>query len=99
MQNKSEKDLLLKLIQFVGLELEGNYRPEDVRLSSEKIDILLSVNAIVADKPGGLSLQELQINCPSFVSLYRAVMLRDIRENEPNGPFDEGRNTVRSPSA
>ena len=80
MGTSGEQDLLLKLIEFVGLELEENYRPEDIRMSSEKVQILLDV------ANSGVALE----GCPNFLNVFRAVMLRDAKELGNNGTLDEG---------
>jgi hypothetical protein len=86
--------VLLKLIEHTGREWEEHERPEDVRLNSEKIDILLSIRALVANRGADFDMHTLRDECPTFVSVYRAVMLRDIEELTSHGTVDEGRDPV-----
>lgn len=90
MLNIGERDVMLMMIEHVGREWEENYRPEDIRLNREKIDILLSIRALVANSGIGISIPLLRKSCPTFVSVYRAVMLRDLEELTPYGTSYEG---------
>jgi hypothetical protein len=95
MNTSGERDLLLMLIEQTSKEWEENYRPEDVRLSAEKINLLLSIRALVADRGSDIDIALLRDRCPTFVSVYRAVLLRDLEELAPNGTTDEGRDPGR----
>lgn len=83
MTKSGVNDVLLLLLQMIGKDWEDNARPEDIRLSSEKIDALKSVNALVAN--GTLDAGELRASSPAFVTVYQQVMLRDIEEHINHG--------------
>jgi hypothetical protein len=85
MMRIGERDVLLKVIEQLGREWEEKARPEDIRLSQERIEILLNVRALVANADVDLSIELLRERCPAFLGVYRAVMLRDIEELIPDG--------------
>jgi virulence-associated protein VagC len=80
-----ERDLLLGLIEFTGKQWEENERPEDIRLSPEKVDILLKVRALVIDPESDLTLDLLRVQAPTFVDQHRQVLMRDLQEFCPDG--------------
>lgn len=80
-----DQNVLLKLIELTGKEWEANERAEDIRLSPDKIDALLSIRALVASEDSTLTVEDLREQCPTFCSVYRQVMLRDLEEFIPHG--------------
>lgn len=85
MLNVGERDLLLGLIEFTGKNWEENERPEDIRLSPEKVNILLTVRALVTDPEATLTVDELRAKAPTFVDQYRQVLMRDLQEPTTDG--------------
>jgi len=80
-----DQEVLLKLLELTGQEWEANERPEDIRLSPAKIDALLSVRALVASPTSTLTAEILRKRSPTFCTVYRQVMLRDLEEFIPDG--------------
>jgi hypothetical protein len=75
--------LTLQSLEQLAKEWEANYRPEDIRLNIDQLEILLGANRTV--HRGELRAEVLQAEAPTFCLFYRAVMLRDIEEPIPNG--------------
>lgn len=85
MLNIGERDLLLDLIEFTGKRWEENERPEDIRLSQEKVQLLLAIRALVDDPEATLNADELRAKAPTFVDQYRQVLMRDMLETIDHG--------------
>ena len=72
-----ERELLLQLLETTAKEWKENYRPEDIRLSSDKLEVLVGVEKLIGS-PGGPDADVLRQDCPTFVDLFQQVMLRKI---------------------
>ena len=91
MQNNLDQDLLLKLIERVGVELGDYPTPHEARLNIENIRVLRAINTVVAGE-GKLTPELVRERCPVFTSVYRNIMLREIVEHIPSGTGNTGRN-------
>lgn len=79
---------LLDLVEQLGAAWGDNYRPEDIRLDIGKITTLKNVNELVTRDAAVADV--IKSHCPSFIRVYRQVMLRDIKEQIGNGASDQG---------
>jgi hypothetical protein len=81
----NERNVLLQLMEHTAQEWEEHYRPEDIRLSEEKIDILLNVRALVANPDTGITVEMIHDQCPMFTAWHRAVLMRELQGVIPDG--------------
>lgn len=64
------------MLEELGVNLR-QYRPEDIRLNLELINLFVEVNRLVGE--------DAQKIAPTFCEVYQAVMLRPIGEYIPHG--------------
>jgi hypothetical protein len=83
-----ERDVLLQVLEHTAKEWEAHELPEEIRLSPDKIGVLLSVRALVANPNNDLTVETLRAQCPTFVDQYRQVLLREVEELIPSGTAD-----------
>lgn len=74
--------MLLSSGELLGREWEYRYRPEDIRLDIEMLNVLLGLNELVVT--GKVSVEILKINALTLCSIYTEVMLRQIGEPIPD---------------
>jgi len=86
--NKPDEGLLFELIEQLGMEWGEHYRPEDIRLDMRKLNALKSINELVTRDAAAAD--AINLHCPTFIRVYRQVMLRDIKEQIGNGASDQG---------
>lgn len=73
-----ERGLMIQALEIIGQQWEENQLPQEILLSDQNVNLILTTRELVADPGSGITAELLRSGCPTFVDQLQQATMRNL---------------------